>query len=120
MTKSFFLSFFLLLSLVTFSQQGDGGLPKTFKEVVDYNKIDKRVFDEPNIVALKIEDSLTDNSGTAPWRFGFNNNTNINISNSGTWINLPNGDRIWQLVVALCTAGEDTTRGMERTRRSCI
>ncbi len=99
MTKSFFLSFFLLLSLVTFSQQGDGGLPKTFKEVVDYNKIDKRVFDEPNIAALKIEDSLTDNSGTAPWRFGFNNNTNINISNSGTWINLPNGDRIWQLVV---------------------
>ena len=99
MTKSFFLSFFLLLSLVTFSQQGDGGLPKTFKEVVDYNKIDMRVFDEPNIAALKIEDSLTDNSGTAPWRFGFNNNTNINISNSGTWINLPNGDRIWQLVV---------------------
>ena len=99
MTKSFFLSFFLLLSLVTFSQQGDGGLPKTFKEVIDYNKIDKRVFDEPNIAALKIEDSLTDNSGTAPWRFGFNNNTNINISNSGTWINLPNGDRIWQLVV---------------------
>ena len=99
MTKSFFLSFFLLLSLVTFSQQGDGGLPKTFKEVVDYNKIDKRVFDEPNIAALKIEDSLTDNSGTAPWRFGFNNNTNINISNSGIWINLPNGDRIWQLVV---------------------
>jgi len=99
MTKSFLLSFFLLLSLVIFSQQGDGGLPKTFKEVIDYNKIDKRVFDEPNIVALKIEDSLTDNSGTAPWRFGFNNNTNINISNSGTWINLPNGDRIWQLVV---------------------
>jgi lysyl endopeptidase len=99
MTKSFLLSFFLLLSLVIFSQQGDGGLPKTFKEVIDYNKIDKRVFDEPNIAALKIEDSLTDNSGTAPWRFGFNNNTNINISNSGTWINLSNGDRIWQLVV---------------------
>ena len=99
MTKSFFLSFFLLLSLVIFSQQGDGGLSKTFKEVIDYNKIDKRVFDEPNIAALKIEDSLTDNSGTAPWRFGFNNQTNINISNSGTWTNLPNGDRIWQLVV---------------------
>ena len=99
MTKSFFLSFFLLLSLVIFSQQGDGGLPKTFKEVIDYNKIDKRVFDEPNIAALKIEDSLTDNSGTAPWRFGFNNQTNINISNSGTWTNLPNGDRIWQLVI---------------------
>lgn len=99
MTKSFLLLFFLLLSLVTFSQQGDGGLPKTFKEVIDYNKIDMRVFDEPNITDLKIEDSLTDNSGTAPWRFGFNNNTNINISNSGTWINLPNGDRIWQLVV---------------------
>jgi hypothetical protein len=99
MTKSFFLSFFLLLSLVIFSQQGDGGLPKTFKKVIDYNKIDKRVFDEPNIAALKIEDSLTDNSGTAPWRFGFNNQTNMNISNSGTWTNLPNGDRIWQLVV---------------------
>ena len=99
MTKSFFLSFFLLLSLVTFSQQGDGGFPKTFKEVIDYNKIDKRVFDEPNIAALKIEDSLTDNSGTAPWRFGFNNQTNLNISNAGTWTNLSNGDRIWQLVV---------------------
>lgn len=99
MIKLFLTSLFLLLSLVTFSQQGDGGLPKTFKKVIDYNKIEKRVFDEPNIAALKIEDSLTDNSGTAPWRFGFNNQTNINISNSGTWTNLPNGDRIWQLVI---------------------
>jgi hypothetical protein len=40
---------------------------------------------------------MTDHTGTAPWRFGFNNFTTLNLSNSGTWFDLQNGDRIWFL-----------------------
>ncbi len=90
---------FLFLSTLLFSQQGEGGLPKTYKKKQDFSKIDKRVFEEPNLAILSSEDSLIDNSGTAPWRFGFNNFTNLNTNNSGSWINFPNGDRIWQLII---------------------
>ncbi len=34
-----------------------------------------------------------------PWRFGKDIDVNINLLNSGTWITLPNGDRIWRLKI---------------------
>jgi hypothetical protein len=46
---------------------------------------------------MRSEDAMLDHTGTAPWRFGFNNFTTFNLSNSGTWFDLQNGDRIWFL-----------------------
>ena len=97
--KFLIFSFLLFLSPFVFSQQGDGGVPKTYKVKQDIKKIHTYTFEEPNIEALKQEDEEIDHTGTAPWRFGFNNTTNLNLSNSGTWITFPNGDRIWQLVL---------------------
>ena len=97
--KFLIFSFLLFLSPFVFSQQGDGGVPKTYKEKQDIKKIHTYIFDEPNIEALREEDEEIDHTGTAPWRFGFNNTTNLNLSNSGTWITFPNCDRIWQLVL---------------------
>ena len=91
----------LLLAIFTFqsfAQQGDGW-KKTYKASMNLKEINKVSFAEPNIESLKAEDALVDGTGTAPWRFGWNNYTNLNTNNAGTWTNLPNGDRIWHLMV---------------------
>jgi lysyl endopeptidase len=89
----------LLLSMSTagFSQQGDGGKPRGGKLQVTSKNIDHRVFNQPNIDALRAEDMVNDDAGVGPWRFGFNNNTNLNMNNSGTWFELPSGDVVWLL-----------------------
>lgn len=94
--KLLYVLSFILLSGSVYSQQGDGGAPL-------YNgsksTIDSRNFSTPNVNALQAEDAIVDADKSGPWRFGYNNETNLNFSNSGTWVNLPNGGKIWQLVV---------------------
>lgn len=98
MNKKLLTCALLTLSLSLVAQQGDGGLPKSGK-VSHTLQIPKKFFAEPDIPALKAEDEVTDKAGNAPWRFGFNNYTSLNMNNSGSWNTLPNGDRIWQLAV---------------------
>ncbi|MCX8487443.1 MAG: hypothetical protein ORN53_09800, partial [Crocinitomicaceae bacterium] len=65
----------LLLAIFTFqsfAQQGDGW-KKTYKASINLKEISKVSFVEPNIESLKAEDALVDGTGTAPWRFGWNN-----------------------------------------------
>ena len=84
--------------------QGDGSLPKTYKTNNNYKTIDTWVFSTPDLVALKQEDDLYDNSGDRPWRFGHNNYTELNLDNCGTWKDLANGDQVWQLSFNLRTS----------------
>ena len=95
------VKFTLVLSLLTIfiygQKQGNGGIPKSFKYEQLYKNIDQRTFSSPDIASLKAEDAQVDNTGTAPWRFGYNNFTNLNLTNSGSWFELDNGDRIWFL-----------------------
>ena len=90
---------FIFSAFFNFSQQGDGGIPKSSKVLSNFKSIDHQIFQTPNISQLKSEDAITDNTGVAPWRFGFNNYTNLNLYNSGSWVDLSNGDRIWLLKV---------------------
>lgn len=89
----------ILLGSFAFGQQGDGGSPKGEKVSAGFKNLPAVQFAQPDIEALRAEDAVTDNTGTAPWRFGFNNFTNLNFHNSGTWYDLPNGDRVWLLKV---------------------
>lgn len=97
------VKFTLVLSLLTIfiygQKQGNGGVPKSFKYEQLYKNIDQRTFSSPDIASLKAEDAQVDNTGTAPWRFGYNNFTNLNLTNSGSWFELDNGDRIWFLKI---------------------
>jgi len=98
--KILLLSISVLLSIGAFAQlQGNGGTPKSYKLGTNLKQVDTRFFAEPDITLLRTEDNQIDESGTAPWRFGFNNFTSLSLFNSGTWVELPNGDKIWQLVV---------------------
>jgi lysyl endopeptidase len=97
MKIKFTILFSIITSLVFGQKQGNGGVPKSFKYEQLYKNIDQRTFSTPNLESLRSEDAMTDHTGTAPWRFGFNNFTTLNLSNSGTWFDLQNGDRIWFL-----------------------
>lgn len=98
MKKKILLVLSLMLSVGLFGQQGDGGTPKGFKlDVQTLRNVETSSFSEPNIAALRAEDAEVDGKGIAPWRFGYNNETALNLNNSGTWISLPNGDKIWML-----------------------
>ncbi|MEN9744150.1 MAG: hypothetical protein RLZZ65_1955 [Bacteroidota bacterium] len=77
--------------------QGNGGVPVSQKQTIDRKLIQQWVFEQPDIAALQAEDAQTDDKGVAPWRFGFNNYTNLNTNNSGTWFELPNGAKLWML-----------------------
>ena len=92
-------SLFFATGIVLSQIQGNGGIPKGLKQKNYTQNIDYRSFSEPNLEQLRAEDALVDNTGTAPWRFGFNNHTNLDLNNSGTWVNLPNGDKIWLMKV---------------------
>lgn len=87
----------LIISSSVFGQQGDGGVPKTFSLKSDLANIPVQSFITPNIDALKAEDAATEADKSGPWRFGFNNKVELNMNNSGSWMNLQNGGKIWRL-----------------------
>ena len=94
--------FLSLFSIIGFTQniQGDGGLPKTFKQTLNTKDIDTWVFETPDISSLQAEDAINDPKGIAPWRFGYNNYTDLNLNNAGTWLETPNGSKIWRIVLS--------------------
>ncbi len=102
--KQFFTTLFLtaLISSSSFTQiiQGDGGVPKTYKDPLNTKDIDTWVFQKPDISALQAEDVLNDIKGEAPWRFGYNNYTELNLKNAGTWIETLNDSKIWRVVLS--------------------
>ena len=82
------------------AQQGAGGDPKGFSYVTRSNElIDVKDFKEPDIASLKAEDEINDKTADGPWRFGYNNETALDLDNSGTWFTTPNGHKIWLLKV---------------------
>jgi V8-like Glu-specific endopeptidase len=102
--KQLFTTLFLT-TIVSFSSsaqtiQGDGGLPKTYKTTLNTKDIDTWVFNQPDISALQAEDIINDPKGESPWRFGHNNYTELNLNNSGSWIETVNGSKIWRVVVS--------------------
>ena len=94
--KTLYTLSLLLLSSSLFAQiQGNGGVPTSSKLVLNDKVIQQWVYAQPDISALQAEDAVVDEQGTAPWRFGFNNYTNLNTTNAGSWFDLPNGARLW-------------------------
>jgi len=102
--KQFFTTF-LFLTLAAFygltqNIQGDGGLPKTFKQTLNTKDLDTWVFETPDVASLLAEDAIIDPKGDSPWRFGHNNYTSLNLNNSGSWIETSNGSKIWRVVIS--------------------
>lgn len=101
MKKTVLILSFGLLGGFSFAQmQGDGGEPHTQASIAKSILFEQRVFAKPDLKALREEDAIVDASKSGPWRFGYNHYTDLNLQNSGTWTELANGGKIWQLALS--------------------
>ena len=95
--KRIFL-FVTVLTAITngFSQQGDGGVGHYFP-AAGWKDVPLISYPTPDIEALRLEDEILDQTGDNPWRFGYNNPTQVNSLNQGIWLTTKNGDQLWLL-----------------------
>lgn len=83
------------------AQISEGGLPTTFMK---HESVQSALFDQrydikevqkPDVAAAQIEDAQDNSKQT--YRVGLNTFVDFNMLNSGTWLSLDNGDKIWRL-----------------------
>ena len=83
------------------AQISEGGLPTTFMK---HESVQSMLFGEPyeieeiqkpDVTTAQIEDAQENSKET--FRVGLNTFVDFSILNSGTWLSLENGDKIWRL-----------------------
>ncbi|MDG1333005.1 MAG: PKD domain-containing protein, partial [Crocinitomicaceae bacterium] len=88
----------VMLSLASFGQVTDMGGPLSWKKKdLNNNDVITQVMPGYNQTVVDKQDAIHDAAKDAPWRFGYKYSTDFNLTNSGTWTTLPNGDRVWRL-----------------------
>jgi lysyl endopeptidase len=101
MKKIIYCLLFALLTAGSFAQQihhqlSDGGNPWSSKFSQYNSQIDFVTMPTVNRTQLLLEDSLTALQ-TKPYRYGVPHEVNLNLNNSGSYVTLENGDKIWRL-----------------------
>ena len=101
MKKSLLFIITIFIAVTTFSQINTGGTPisfdKNLKSILK-QKIDVKTMPYVDVNKLKTEDIVNDTKDQ-PWRFGQNIPVDFGLNNSGTWDLLPNGDKLWRLMI---------------------
>jgi hypothetical protein len=72
------------------------GAPASWTQNLAINP-DNESLAQADVQALLGEDASTDEDRSVPFRFAYAREVDWDPDNSGTWINLPNGDRLWLL-----------------------
>ena len=70
----------------------------TFAKASEQN-IPNKVMPSLDMVSINREDKEDDSNGVPP-RFGYSHPVNYNLNNSGQWVNLPDGSRLWRLSIS--------------------
>jgi hypothetical protein len=87
------------MSLFSFGQITNDEIPKGWEMSLNIN-LQPIVMPSIDINILLKEDAINDSKQLrSPYRFAEKIPVNLNLFNSGTWVNLDNGDRIWKLNV---------------------
>ncbi|MCH8014040.1 MAG: hypothetical protein IH823_04525 [Candidatus Dadabacteria bacterium] len=88
------------------AQLNIGGKPYSFENQIKAigiikNKIDKIVLPPINMQKIQAEDEEDEANAIPPRppRFGYLFKVDLNLSNSGEWFELENGDRLWKLEI---------------------
>jgi len=89
----------LMFSSTLSAQISQGGTPYSFTNAIQFqNKTSATItLQNPDLNVLAGEDAVND--PRQKYRVGVNLPVNLNVNNSGQWQNLPNGGRLWRLVV---------------------
>lgn len=92
-----FILGFLFTFLTVFGQDSGTVLPMGWNpEINTYPPV--IALDELDMEAIYQEDKINDLDKNQPWRYGIPREVNIDLSH-GLWTTLPNGGRIWQLII---------------------
>lgn len=96
--KRILLSTISILALIGLhAQTTDLGGPISWKRNFgDTKQIPVEVMTGFDLEAIRAEDAVNDQHKDIPWRFGYKYDTDINLSNSGKWIDLSGGNRLWR------------------------
>ncbi|MBN3035323.1 MAG: hypothetical protein JW861_07030, partial [Bacteroidales bacterium] len=88
-----------LISAQVDAQISHGGRPYSFDNADRISaNIPEVVMPYVDVAQLLVEDSIEEAQGL-PWRFGKDIDVNLNLTNSGLWETLENGDRLWRLQI---------------------
>lgn len=92
-----YILLFTAVSPLAFAQLSEGGVPKSFSYAVAEAQpgIITEAVDRERLLA---EDEVENMKGV-PFRFGYAFTVNQNMQNSGTWMTLPDGGKLWRLRV---------------------
>jgi len=96
--KKFIILLVFVFTINIFSQTTNQGTPKSWKLHIK-NKVEPIVLPQLNFDKIIQEDTNNDSVKGKPYRVGIPLKVNKNLFNSGTWITLENGDRLWLLEV---------------------
>ena len=91
----------LCLSVKGYAQLSTNEQPVSFSlNLTDHDSSSIQTVTMPALDMEKIEaEDKEDEKNNKPPRFGYRHKVNYNLRNSGTWYELPNGDKLWQLNV---------------------
>lgn len=91
------LFIFLVFTLLTTAQVTNNGEPASWSLIATKTTTNPIFLSELNLKQLRAEDLKNDKIKTKPYRIGVPKKVNYGLQNGGTWTDLPNGDRIWQI-----------------------
>ncbi|MFK7757695.1 MAG: MopE-related protein [Flavobacteriales bacterium] len=87
-----------LFSFISFSQVSEGGTPLSWQfDKIDLDELRFEQMPSFDEEALRAQDEINNINKDVPYRFGENFDVNLGLKNSGEWLDLPNGDRLWNL-----------------------
>lgn len=95
--KKILLLFFFCNSLAIVAQVTNEGTPRSWTLTKKAN-LEAIVLTPIDIQKIKKEDDVNDKIQAKPYRIGIPNKVSYGLENSGTWTQLPNGDRIWRIL----------------------
>lgn len=95
--KKLLLIVAVLTSFQGFAQISHGGSPLSINKNLTAAPV--HITPTLNVQPFIAEDVITDKHKDIAWRFGIEQFVNLNLTNSGVWETLSNGDRIWRLEI---------------------
>ena len=89
---------FSLVQIFTFiiAQDSKGGFPYSFNNNVRQNT---NFITMPQLNIDQLIDEDNNRPPATPYRYGYKFHVDYSLNNSGEWIELENGDRVWQLAI---------------------
>ncbi|MDD3875086.1 MAG: T9SS type A sorting domain-containing protein [Bacteroidales bacterium] len=101
MKKIYFIVLIVLLGVNAHRSQAQiskGGFPLGLSQTLSLEGVDQKIVQPNNFSDIIKEDNENEKIGVV-FRYGVWANVDAGIHNSGTWTVLPNGQRIWRMII---------------------